>query len=351
MIASNPTIINAFICWELNDSLINGLAVLEDGHLALVDGRNKVFVINSRGVLHSLLKKKEGMGGFKEPVGIFVSPDKKLFVADWHNHRIVVLDSNLNYDGEFGHYGLINITGLMRLSALLGYFRAMIYTGSYLKAHFGAKRITGQKRKRISLFFEGVRGRILHHGGLISWLRYISSLEHAINKPNGVAFSGSTIAITQKNNKCVSVYENTHPYKLLRHIFGPRHDVKFGRLGNIHYSSGYYYVCDERNSVIWKLNANFSFADEIRGEPSGTIENVFLPFSSVSIDNRFVAVCGGKNFQIIDAIAKKVTFVSDSYGELHGIDYDPAKKKLYLADRLNASVLVFDIKSVPNETT
>jgi poly-beta-hydroxyalkanoate depolymerase len=41
---------------------------------------------------------------FRESVGAFFS-SKEVFVIDWHDHRAVIYDQNLNYLTEFGYYG------------------------------------------------------------------------------------------------------------------------------------------------------------------------------------------------------------------------------------------------------
>lgn len=86
-------------------SLLNGVALGENTILLATGGWNAVLSINTSGKIHTFYGGKKGVGRnhLKEPVVIFVSPDNLIYVADWHNHRIVILDNNLEYLDEFGY--------------------------------------------------------------------------------------------------------------------------------------------------------------------------------------------------------------------------------------------------------
>lgn len=328
--------------------LPNGVDVYQDGRIIVADGgNNRICILNKTGdTLRAIGEKGFSKYKFKEPVGVFVSPDQKAYVADWHNHRIVIYDSKLYYAGEYGHLGTVSNSRNASIREIVAYLKAIYSRGSYRRSHFtGSSNINVKERKsQLKLFYEAIRDRINHHGGIISWFRYTTHKSHSINKPNGVAFADNKVVITQKNNRCLSVYENKRPFKLLRHILGPCAGIQYGRLGNIHYSKPYYYVCDERQNIIWKLNSDFELADQIGGYSSDTPENLFMPFSCCMVSENLLAVCGGKNFQIIDTEDKRVVFVSEPLGELHGIAYNPESQKIYMVDRYNDAVLVYDIQ-------
>jgi len=69
-----------------------------------------------------------------------------------------------------------------------------------------------------------------------------------------------------------------------------------------------------------------------------------MPFSCCMLDSVYLGVCGGRNFQIIDTELNEVVYVSENYGELHGMAYDNVKGKLYVADRLTSRIRIFSVK-------
>ena len=75
------------------------ISVTSDGDIYLVDGVNsRIMVLNSRGkVKFSFGKPGEGEGEFKYPLGIDISDQGKVFVADSGNHRIQVFDLDGNF--------------------------------------------------------------------------------------------------------------------------------------------------------------------------------------------------------------------------------------------------------------
>lgn len=324
--------------------LLNGISILNGSPVLACAGWNMIVSLGQDGKKRHIYggNKGIGVGRLKEPVAVVVAPDDRVFVPDWHNHRIVVLDENLGYLAEFGSFG--KMPGNGSLHRFLKYLSILSSPGSYMPAHFDHEsRSSCRRRKSLFLLVEGIKSRIFCHGGIRSWLKYVLSSEHAINKPNGVAFCDDIVVVTQKNNRCISVYKNEAPYKLLRHIFGPKDGVLFGRLGNITYHNGFFYVCDERAGVIWKLTQGFSFEAELKGRSSGTSEDCFLPFSCAMIDDVHLAVCGGRNIQIINVVTSVVVCVSESFGELHGLCFDANESKLYVVDRLNDNLIIFSI--------
>ena len=72
------------------------IAVGPNGDNYLVDGvNNRILVLNSQGELKfSFGKKGGGEGEFKYPLGIDISDQGKVFIADTGNHRIQIFDLN-----------------------------------------------------------------------------------------------------------------------------------------------------------------------------------------------------------------------------------------------------------------
>jgi len=75
------------------------ISVGPKGDVYLVDGvNNRVLVLNSRGkIKFSFGKQGTGPGEFKHPLGIDISDESKVFIADSGNHRIQVFDLKGNF--------------------------------------------------------------------------------------------------------------------------------------------------------------------------------------------------------------------------------------------------------------
>jgi DNA-binding beta-propeller fold protein YncE len=333
---------NAFS--DVGEALLNGVAILGDRLVLVLGGWNVVVSIDpNEGIFH-LYGGKEGVGRnkLKEPVAVSVSPKGQIFIADWHNHRLVRLDKNFEFLSQFGSYGSISNEGAF--FRFLRYLKLLASSGSYIGAHFVSE--TGKRKrqkKSVGLFLEGFTSGVLNNSEIFSLARSIFSKNHVVNKPNGIAFFDDKIVITQKNNRCISVYEDESPYKLVRHVVGPKEGVFFGRLGNIHFFNKNFYVCDERAGKVWKLTKDFKFIEGFEGQSSGTEEDCFMPFSCCMLDGIYLSVCGGHNFQIINTETREIVYVSESYGELHGIAYDDVGKNLYIADRLTSCIHVLSV--------
>lgn len=325
--------------------LPNSVAINQGELLVVLGGWNAVVGIGPDGRVVASYGLEEGIriARLREPVHAAFGTDGSVYVCDWRNHRVVILDSQLKYLDELGFYG--SITTVNPLRQILGSFLSFSSRSSYRRAHFeptsGLEKAPG--RKSLSLLLEALLYRLHRRiGDLRSGTRQ-AARNHWMNKPNGVVVALDRIVVTQKNNRCISVFDQRYPYRKIDTIFGPKPGVNFGRLGNIHFSDGFFYVCDERAGTIWKLDENFAFTDALHGMPSGTADGVFLPFSCAMLDGRHLAVCGGKNIQIIDTSANEVVALASSDGELHGLAFDADKSLLYVADRLNGEILVLDV--------
>jgi len=332
--------------------LPNGVAVLDSGNFVVADGGNdRVCLFQQDGkAIKSVGSKGFGRYKFKEPVGVFISPDQKIYVADWHNHRIVIYENDLNYLGEFGHYGKVDglRSVIQNFVELIKFLKALSYTGCYSPFHFSAQKSEKSPKLAkysISLLVKGLIYWYHRNGGMVFSVKQIFNEFDALAKPNGVAFLDDKILVTQKDARCVSVYNKEEILQFVRranHIFGPSEDEKFGRLGRVACSpQGFTYVCDERNSVVWVLDGDFKLANKIVGADSGT--GMFLPFSCCFLDDNYLAVCGGLNFQIFHLPDNQLLFCSEKIGELHCIAYDSRLNRLYLVDRSNCRIMMFKI--------
>lgn len=340
-------------CVGIHFYLPDGVAVFDDGNIIVADsGNDRICLLNKEGeTLKSIGGKGFGQYRFKEPVGVFVSPDQKAYVADWHNHRVAIYNEGLEYLGEFGHYGRIDggkgvIVKLRRIERFL---QMLAYRGSYQYYHFKdeeKKKEPAFKKFSLLLLFKGLLYWHRHNASSVrTSLRVMVSENDAMDKPNGVAFYKDNIYVSQKNSRCISAYKkNDEPEgpMFASHCFGPREAISFGRLGNIKCDEqGFVYVCDEYAHKIWKLDHDFKLVSGIVGQDSGL--GSFMPFSCCLIQKNVLAVCGCLNFQLIDLDTRKVLYCSDTIGELHSVAYDRKNSRLYVADRSNGAIKVYQI--------
>lgn len=344
-------------CNGKNFYLPNGVALLDNGYIVVADGGNdRICLLDSDGnSVKTIGKKGFGKYSFTEPVGVFVSPDQHIYVADWHNHRIAVYDSSLRYITEFGHFGAQSIPACReeRKQRIKRFLHGMSITGSYIRYHFIGKENSSTTGPGLS--------RWMRLKKLAYWLwrnksplkayRMMYSPYDAINKPNGVTFRGNEVLVSQKNHRCITVYERNvknNSHQPVKHIYGPMPGQSFGRLANcVCDRSGNLYICDERSHIIWCMNRNMELIGSFTGKESAG--GVFLPFSCCFINDTLLAVCGGLNFQIIDTTTSSVVYCSGQIGELHGVAYDAHGNTLYVADRSGCKVRRFKVtvKDVP----
>lgn len=336
-------------CAGVKFHLPNGIGVFANGNIVVVDGaNNRICLLGPEGnFLKTVGKLGFGQYNFKEPVGVSVSPDQKIYVADWHNHRVVVYRDDLTYEHEFGHFGGLEKydTFLSKTKQILGFVKRMAYRGSYIPKHFGKKEsIRTHQNYSFRQFFSAARyWYALNGSSAKTAVGAVLSNQDAMDKPNGVAFHRDRVVVSQKNAGCLSVYQSKQPeYVHLRNYYGPSETVKYGRLCNVTYHAGFFYLCDEWNHIIWKLSETFQGVDEIIGENSGSEE--FLPFSCCPLHQNLLAVAGGLNFQIINEVAKKVVYRSGQMGELHGLAYERKTGRLYIVNRSEGKIHVFHVR-------
>ena len=319
--------------------LPNGIATTSDGSVFVANGgKDQVCKFTQDGILDM---KIGGLGTgrykLKEPVGTFASPDDKIFVADWYNHRVVIYDSGLNYISEHGHYGTVGASSIFKKSkSILKFHHYFSRGGSYFR-HWNPD-IRDRDRDSLNLSERG----ILFLTGMYYWYvkrnkSVIDSIldlhksQDVFNKPNGVAFMNNKIYITQKNNCCISVYSHEEDsLYFLKNIQHP--DDRFGRLGDIHGTSygGCLYVCDPQNG-IWTLNPESKKCKLQLSAESLDIAN-FFPFSCTEFSDNLLAVCAINYFYIIDIYEERILFQEET-SQCHGVTICPSGDKLYVCER------------------
>jgi 6-phosphogluconolactonase (cycloisomerase 2 family) len=164
-----------------------------------------------------------------------------------------------------------------------------------------------------------------------------------MNKPNGLAFIGTTVYVTQKNARCVTVHRDSDEgIKFVRTIESPCEDETFGRLGNIHASSAsdHLYICDERNNVIWITDSDGQYVDDIRDVGNGT----FLPFSCCELGPDLLAVSSAETLLVISLNDGSVVY-REEMGELHGVEFDETNNHLYVVERSKNRILAYAVSS------
>lgn len=325
--------------------LPNSVQLLSNGDLVIADGGNDRICV----LYHNLQPKKsigqKGWGNyrFKEPVGAFVSPDDFIYVMDWHNHRVVIFDSELNYVNEFGHYGDMYNNLQNKISILLNILIRFALDGSYIPYHFinlGERRIKEKTFVGIKIFLLSIYGFIKTIWNQYRYQNNNYLFQNYINKPNGIAFYDQYLYLIQKNNKCISVHESNPPFKKIYDITAPKSGLNFGRLGNItRHSDGNFHICDEEKGVLWILNKKLGLIDKICGNDLEIDD--FRPFSSCTVSEKMIAVCNACNFHLINLESKKCEFSSEIDGEFHGICFNMMTGHLYVSNRANGTILVY----------
>lgn len=328
--------------------LPNSVDTLTDGSIVVADGgNNRICIFKRNG---KLLRSVGGLGfdkyHLKEPVAVAVSPRGKIYVADWHNHRIVVYSDELKYETEFGHYGKVNRANIRgnAVSAIKFYHklsRSGVYNRYFFSENEEQVKNDSSLLDRIRLWTNGfLYWTFERHPSLFESLRAAIMRGH-MHKPNGIAFVDSHLYVTQKNAKCLSVYEETNNgFEFIQFLNAPHNDDRFGRLGNVYASptTKRLYVCDERNNIIWILNSAGEYIDELRNIGNKT----FLPFSCCEIGDNLLAICSAKRFLITSLEDETIEF-EEELGELHGVNYDEKNSTLYVVERSNDRLVVYDV--------
>lgn len=321
--------------------LPNSVALLGNGDVVIADGgRDGVFIFSAEGrLLNYFAKTGHSKYAFRQPVSIAVSSSQHIFVADWHNHRVVVFDSDLKYCCEFGRFGEQHPDKNNLRSSVREWgrrIRICLSNPSYISKHFS------QEIERFSKI-DTITCKMKRLAYLLSRKTTYKGIN--FNKPNGFAFGRDKLYITQKNSKCITMVKvsNNLQFDIVKTGFEADKKNSFGRLGNLClHPPEKIYVCDEPKSTIWILNLNLEPIDKITGSDICFGDN-FYPFACSIINGKYLAICGGFGLCIITLENNKIIHRDNELGELHGIVFDENLSILYLCNRSNAEINRFSI--------
>lgn len=330
-------------------TLPNSVAVFDDGRLAVADGGNgRVCVFRPDGELQ-WQHDTQGFAanGLREPITVAVTPDQYLLAADWHNNRLLVFTPDLEFSHALFHPGPVR--GGYKTGPL---FTLEIFAKHLLTRSVGApyyfsfdKMEDGQNKTAeysTGSLFKGLGYYLLHP--LQLW-RILTDRDHSVRKIDGVIVQNNQMILTQKANRCVSVYDlKDGGYQipvLNRHIFESG-GQKLGRICNLAQDGqGRIYICDQENWRITVLKPDFShYRDYIYQEKDHIPQ---APFACCVIDDRYLAAARSFGIEIRDLETDKVVFECDDLGETHGLAWDATRRFLYYVDRSRSCLLRFDI--------
>jgi hypothetical protein len=301
--------------------LINGIAL--DQHC--------IYSVNAKGYIAKFNlsgKMLTSIGGegyskylFRQLVAITVT-DGYVFVCDWHNHRVVVFNLNLIYLEEFGFYQ--SRYEKSKIKIVLKRYLKILKSHEYIYNHIG----DFIKKKVVKSTFVDSARRLLY----FSFFRKISKFPNLpIDKPNGVVITDNFLYLTQKNNKCVSkisLFDKSTPIKT---ISGFDHDM-FGRLGNICKGKQALYICDEPNSKIYITDFDCNLVTVLQGF------SPVDPFCCVEVTSSVLCVGGVKGCVLYSMDDSRVIQTIE-VKEVHGLDYNPETKILYIASRILGEIV------------
>ena len=308
----------------------NGISMLSDGNLVIVDGGNdSVFLTNHEG---EIIKKISGSGygkySFRQPVCVYAdNQGARIFVGDWHNHRVVIYDFKFKYLGEFGAFGAAskeaNRNGrLMRYVARL---KKAWSNPELIRVHFSEAGVSVKKKDPL---VNKVR-RILYDVGRIvldgDWVD--------LNKPNGIFVKDDFVFVSEKNNRCLSVFSlDKGGVRQINKTYSPDGQKEFGRLGSINGDEfGRLFVCDEHEQKVWVLDLKLSLLSVLAFDDYSCMG--FYPFDVCNINRENLAICGGTRVLIVNIKDNKVIYESEALGELHGVVIDKARGIIYICNR------------------
>jgi DNA-binding beta-propeller fold protein YncE len=247
----------------------------------------------------------EGKGELKRPVGLAITTDGKLFVADAGQYKILVLDLNGHYLGEFGSYGdqpgqfkfpygIVILKGKVYVTdPVLGRISVFDSKGLFLKSitstqpgkvnGFAAITSDGQK-----LFATDVKNQqvvVMDPEGN-ELLRFGQQGEKPgdFSYPNGIAVKGGKIYVADSNNNRLEVFDNRG--KFLQAWLGADKDANgsFSHPRGIAFdSSDHLYVVNMMGSKVMRLD-KAGIVDYQWGK-QGSGENEFFMPLSLAVDS------------------------------------------------------------------
>ncbi len=287
-------------------------------------GNNRVCIIDDKQE-YSIGTFGIGKYNFKEPV-YSVLADNTIFVCDWHNHRVVQYE-NKKFKNQIGILGNKNEN---TLKLIFKFLKSLAVNGSYIEKHFNVKETTKFKKSNLQRIKNLIRGLSFYGLNLKILITNIMKKIY-INKPNGCIVVNKQLVFTQKNNKCISVYD-LEKKEIVKEVDSATLDINFGRLGQICYFEKKIYVCDETNNILWIFSEKLELLDK----KTLTSYNLF----SIAINKNYITTCGETGFSIFNH-DYELLFEKIGDGEYHGVALD--KDVLYVCNRLEHQIEKYKI--------
>ena len=250
-----------------------GVAVSDRDEIVVADRHNhRVQVFDSNGTfLRSFGHKGENDGEFNYPIGIAVNKGRQIFVADRYNHRIQILSWEGRHLGSFGGKGspdsqLLNPWGL-----------SLDSTGNVIVADVG--------NKLIKIFTPDGRF-VMKIGG-----------QGSFSLPVHCVQCGEYLIVSDSDEHCVKVFnrEGHFQYKFGKKGEGDG-EFKSPRYLSVT-PSKHLLVCDEDNHRIqvFELDGRFVGKFGTNGSKLGEFNH---PFSVAVLSNDQIVVCDKNNYRI-----------------------------------------------------
>lgn len=311
-----------FDCYLKGVALPDSVKVYCDSIIIAESGKDRILVVKNGQVDYWVEGVECGAKGFSEPVNATLF-EGRLYICDWFNHRVVIIEN-----GQF--VGQVGVPGLLSgsfLRSCLFFLKSLGMSGTYNDSHFDGK---SQNLSQFSLK-KGVVMLFFYARRIGLFVRCISNKEF-INKPNDCLIRDSTLYITQKDNRCVTIYDLERK-KVLRNLVMYPDGLGLGRLGQMCEYGARLYFCDETNSRVGVLERDMVVGYHI-------LALGFKPFS-ISVSDKLIVI-GGESavaFYTIDWV--KLDEI-DFEGECHGVTIFGAV--VLVADRLNGRVLSVSVE-------
>jgi len=305
--------------------LPNSVAVFEDNIIVTDGGNNRVCVINPQGEYS--IGNVFGLGKYKFKEPVYSTLYKKdIFICDWHNHRIMQYKNKkfINQIGIFGNKKDSKFKNLLKLIFTLK------SNGSFIISHFSEGQIERKKGSKVQLIKNIFKGVFYYTFNFHLFIINFNNKNY-INKPNGCIIIDNKLIFTQKNNKCISIYDLNNKI-IIQEINNDLEEIGFGRLGQISYFEKKIYVCDETYNLLWIFTEKLKLLNKI----SITKYNIF----SITLNKNYIVTCGESGYSIFNHNYEKI-YEKIGGGEYHGVSLD--NNSFYVCNRLNHKIEKYEI--------
>lgn len=298
---------------------------INENKVIITDGGNNRVCIKKDKEEYSIGSFGIGKYKFKEPVYSMEFEDR-IFVCDWHNHRILEY-KNKEFNNQIGIFGNKD-ENIFKL--ILKLIKSFASNGSFIEKHFNIKEIEKFKNPNLKRIANTLRSILFY---LLNINIFITNLINKIyiNKPNGCILLNNQLIFTQKNNKCITVYDLKNK-KIVKEVNNTAKNIDFGRLGQISYFDEKIYVCDETNNILWIFSEKLELLDK----KTFTSYNLF----SIAINKNYITTCGEIGFSIFNH-DYELLYEKIGDGEYHGVALDI--DVLYVCNRLEHQIEKYKI--------